>query len=305
LSAGEIIRPVISIVVPTRNRGNFLNRLLESLVPLSYPSWFVIVVDDGSTDETAEICARWADRGLPLRYYHQPWSKMGSARNRGIVESEGEIVAFTDDDCLIAPAWLDAIATAFEAHPEALGVQGKTITDRAAMTPFTRQVEQFEGGQPYRTCNIAYRRSVLSALGGFDSHLIRGEDVVMGMRVLENGPIVFAPDAVVIHPPRPKEWADRRAWKTLLESELHFRCTYPQYAAARSSTLSLQKADHVISRWLILPIRRYWRLHYRYLRREPREYIKYIPSIIREKLALLSLLPYFLIRWKESARQNK
>jgi GT2 family glycosyltransferase len=183
-------------------------------------------------------------------------------------------------------------------------VQGKTVTDHAAMTPFTRQVEQLEGGTPYRTCNIAYRAEIVRELGGFDTDLIRGEDVVMGMRVLESGPIVFAPDAVVVHPPRPKEWASRRMWRVLLESELHFRRRYPQYMPARSPTLSLQRADHVLSRWVLLPVRRYWRWHVAYLRRNPADYLRHVPLIVAEKLALLSLLPFFLREWRSGTRKT-
>src|SRR5207302_2052681 len=190
------------------------------------------------TDDTRAVVERHVREGSPARYLYQTWSKMGAARNLGIEHARGEIAGFTDDDCTVDPGWLEAIARAFEQHPEAAGVQGKTVTDHAAMTPFTRQVEQLEGGQPYRTCNVAYSVALLRELGGFDTKLIRGEDVVMGMRALEHGPIVFARDAVVCHPPRPKEWASRRSWRILLESEMHFKRTYPRYAPARSQTLS-------------------------------------------------------------------
>jgi glycosyltransferase involved in cell wall biosynthesis len=291
------VNPFISIVVPTRNRSVLLARLLESLQTLRHDSWEAIVVDDGSTDDTREVVGRYRARGMPLTYLWQPWRKMGAARNLALEHARGEIAAFTDDDCTVDAGWLKAIAQAFVSQPEALGVQGKTVTDHARMTPFTRQVEQLEGGQPYRTCNIAYRVSILRELGGFDTHLIRGEDVVMGRRVLERGPIVFAAGAVVCHPPRPKEWADRRAWRTLLESEMHFRRTYPQYAPDRSQTLSLQKAEHVVSRWLLLSLRRYWRWHYAYFRRHPADYLRHVPLIIREKLALFSLLPFLIKNW--------
>lgn len=226
---------------------------------------------------------------------------MGAARNLAMSRARGTIVAFTDDDCTVDPGWLTAIAIAFAEHPESLGVQGKTVTDHEAMTPFTRQVEQLAGGPPYRTCNIAFRADVARELG-FDTELIRGEDVVMGMRVLERGPITFAPDAVVVHPPRPKEWASRAAWRVLLQSELHFRQTYPQYMPARSPTLSLQRADHVFSRWVALPIRRYWRWHVAYFRRAPRDYLRQVPRILAEKLALLSLFPFFLRQWRAGSR---
>ncbi len=295
---GHNTTPLVSIIVPTRNRAALLDRLLTSLGELRYPRWEVIVVDDGSTDTTKTVAELHRVHGLPLRYRRQPWGKMGAARNLGIALARGEILAFTDDDCVVDAGWLDGIVEAFCAHRDARGVQGRTLTNRADMTPFTRQIEQLEGGQPYRTCNIAYHADTVRDLGGFDTQLIRGEDVVLGMQVLERGPIVFAPEALVTHPPRPKEWADRSAWRTLLASEAHFRRTYPQYMPARSPTLSLQKRGHVLSRWLWLPIRRYWRRHWSYLRRHPRAYLRHVPLIIREKLALLSVLPLFLREWQ-------
>src|SRR5437763_3198225 len=138
-----------SIIIPTRNRATILARLLESLTQLRFDSWGAIVVDDGSTDDTAQVVDGFRERGLPVAYYYQPWQKMGAARNLGLAHATGEIIAFTDDDCIVDPSWLQALAAAFDAHPEALGVQGKTLTDHAAMTPFTRQIEQLEGGPPY------------------------------------------------------------------------------------------------------------------------------------------------------------
>ncbi len=294
-------RPFISVIVATRNRPGLLARLLASLQALQYPYWEVVIVDDGSVDHTRLVAERYGRAGLPLTYLYQPWRKMGAARNLAMSRARGEIIAFTDDDCTVDPQWLHAVASTFDRHPESLGVQGKTVTDHSAITPFTRQVEQLSGGAPYRTCNIAYRAEIAQAIG-FDTQLIRGEDVVMGMQVLEHGPITFAPDAVVVHPPRPKEWADRRAWRVLLESELHFRQTYPQFMPARSPTLSLQRADHVFSRWVLLPARRYWRWHVAYFRRAPRDYLRQVPRIVAEKLALLSLLPFFLRKWRATSR---
>ncbi len=295
--------PFITVVVPTHNRAPLLDRLLESLGHLRYPHWEVIVVDDGSNDDTRLVAERHRERGLPLIFIHQKWRKMGAARNLAMLRARGTIAAFTDDDCVVHPLWLRGIADTFNQHPDILGVQGKTVTNHQTMTPFTRQVEQLVGGRPYRTCNIAYRADTVRQIG-FDTHLIRGEDVVMGERVLELGAIAFAPDAVVEHPPRPKEWADRDAWRVLLESELHFRNTYPQYMHARSPTLSIQRADHVFSRWVLLPVRRYWKWHVAYLRRAPLDYLRQVPRIFVEKLALFTLLPFFWGRWRAGSRRS-
>src|SRR5690348_7271137 len=102
--------PYITIVVPTRNRSSLLTRLLASLSDLAYSEWEVIVVDDGSVDTTASTAKHFRDAGLPLRYLYQPWGKMGAARNRGVDNARGEIVAFTDDDCTVTTQWLAAIA---------------------------------------------------------------------------------------------------------------------------------------------------------------------------------------------------
>jgi glycosyltransferase involved in cell wall biosynthesis len=290
--------PLVSIVVPTRNRAALLDRLLVSFRSLRHPSWEAIIVDDGSVDRTPSVVERFRSDGMPVRYYFQLRSNASVARNRGISEAHGEVLAFIDDDCEATPNWLGSLAQALETNPQALGVQGKTITNLEAATPFTRQIEQLSGGQPYRTCNVAYRRQVLVDLGGFDPLLVRGEDIALSMRVLERGSIVFDPDAVVSHPPRAKEWADRAAWRRLLASEQHFKRAYPTYASNRSQTLSIQKPKHVFSRWVLLPVRRYWRLHWRYFREQPRDYIRHLPLIVREKLALLSLLPHILRTWR-------
>src|SRR5437868_4767862 len=110
--------PLISIIVPTRNRAGLLERLLESLCHLHYPHWEAIVVDDGSTDDTRAVVERFAASNLPLTYLFQPWGKMGAARNLALPHAHGSILAFTDDDCTVDPGWLGAIARAFAAHPE-------------------------------------------------------------------------------------------------------------------------------------------------------------------------------------------
>jgi hypothetical protein len=86
---------------------------------------------------------------------------------------------------------------------------------------------------------------------------------------------------------------------------MHFKRTYPGYAPARSQTLSVQKAEHVVSRWLLLPIRRYWRWHWAYLRKHPTDYLRHVPLIIREKLALFSLLPFFWNEWRRISKSRK
>src|SRR5260370_24680121 len=111
------MQPSISVIVPTRNRAALLARLLESFRHLRYPYWSLIVVDDGSTDDTAAVVDRFAAQGLPVSYAYQPWRKMGAARNLGIGLAASDVVAFTDDDSVADASWLSALARAFDANP--------------------------------------------------------------------------------------------------------------------------------------------------------------------------------------------
>src|SRR5262249_30750927 len=100
--------PRISIVVCTRNGGQTIARGLEEISRLDYPDYEVIVVDDGSTDRTAELAARF-----DVRLIRTENRGLSCARNTGIEAATGDIVAFTDDDAWPDPDWLRYLANAF------------------------------------------------------------------------------------------------------------------------------------------------------------------------------------------------
>ena len=94
--------PFISVIVCSYNGGKTLAQCLESLGKLDYPDYEVILVDDGSTDETREIASRFPD----VRYFHQTNHGLSHARNHGAAVAKGEIFAYTDSDCMADPEWL-------------------------------------------------------------------------------------------------------------------------------------------------------------------------------------------------------
>jgi glycosyltransferase involved in cell wall biosynthesis len=111
--------PSVSVVVCTRDRPDSLHRCLASLLELRTPPLEIVVVDNCPSDErTRTLCA-----GLPVRYLREPIPGQARARNRGILESAGELVAFTDDDCVVDPGWLDGLGAAF-ADPLVLAATG-------------------------------------------------------------------------------------------------------------------------------------------------------------------------------------
>jgi glycosyltransferase involved in cell wall biosynthesis len=198
--------PSVSVVVATRDRAERLAQLLASLRAQTLdPAGFeVIVVDDGSTDTTpAVLRAAAAENGLRLRSIRRPDSRgPAAARNAGWRAARAPLVAFTDDDCVATPAWLEEGLAAARA---AAVVQGRVDPNPAQLHllgPFSRTLEVHSAGPEFHTCNIFYRRELLEGLGGFDESfpLPGGEDTDLGWRARASGAtIAYAPAAHVLH----------------------------------------------------------------------------------------------------------
>jgi glycosyltransferase involved in cell wall biosynthesis len=190
----------ISVIVPAWNAAATLGRTLDALAAQDVEQRFeVIVVDDGSEDGTVEV-ARRAD----VRVVGQSHAGPGPARDRGVAESTGTVLAFTDADCVPAPGWLRA---AVEALRGADVVQGAVRPDPGAeRRPFDRTI-WVDGEVPlYETANLLTRREVYDEIGGFEDWLgpVLGkplaEDVWFGWRARRAGKrIAFAPQALVHH----------------------------------------------------------------------------------------------------------
>lgn len=196
----------VSVVVPTYNRASLLSHCLESLEAQTFDkeAYEVIVVDDGSADETPEVCAAFVRRGtIHLAYRRGSHRGPAAARNLGIADARGEIVAFVDDDCEAAKDWLEQISVPFR-DPTVVGVEGKVVR-HPACTPFTHFVENLDGGL-FLTANMAYRRDTLQIVGGFDETYphAAAEDWDLAFRIRQRGgTITFQPAATVVHAPVP------------------------------------------------------------------------------------------------------
>ncbi len=287
--------PFIDVVVCTFNRAAMLEGIVASLMAQTYPAerYLVTVVDDGSEDETwtkLEQMAAAQPRLKPLRIAH---AGLSAARNSGWRSARGDIVAFTDDDCLAEPGWLAAVARAFAEHPEALGVVGKTMTFPERVTPLTHQVVVAGPNKIYHGCNMAYRREALSAVGGFDESAHYAEDSQFAAAVLTRGPILFAPEVVIVHPPRPRVFLDRGGWTRRLEGSLRLYCRYPvfyrRHRGANFFTVVLLK-------WFLGATVKNILVELPWLFRDPALYCRFLARFLRERLTLLAMLPGF---WRE------
>jgi GT2 family glycosyltransferase len=200
--------PAVSVVVATHNRSLRLRQLLAGLRAQTLPldAFEVIVVDDGSSDPTQEVLTGEARRGALRLCIPPPVERGGpaAARNRGWRLARAPLVAFTDDDCVPTPEWLEALLEAARRRPDAI-VRGRTLPNPAeshALGSFSKTIH-IDGPSPhFETCNVAYPRSLLERIGGFDESygLGLGEDSDLGCRALAAGGFpAFEPAALVHH----------------------------------------------------------------------------------------------------------
>ena len=195
------------MVVATRDRPRRLAALLASRERQTLPrdAFEVIVVDDGSSLPETQLVLAEAEREDAVRVLRRAHSEGPAvARNAGWRAAQAPLVAFTDDDCVAAPDWLEHMLATAASSPGAI-VQGRTdpIPEEAhRRTPFSRTQVIHAIGPPFETCNIVYPRAALERLGGFDETFRYpvGEDTDLAWRATADGmPAVFEPEAQVFH----------------------------------------------------------------------------------------------------------
>jgi glycosyltransferase involved in cell wall biosynthesis len=118
----------VTVAICTWNRRPLLEQTLASLEKMrpGATRWDLLIVDNGSTDGTAELVHDWIERGtLPLRYVVEPTLGLSQARNRAVREARAEWLLFTDDDVLVDPCWLEAFVASARRHPLAGAIGGR------------------------------------------------------------------------------------------------------------------------------------------------------------------------------------
>lgn len=196
----------VSVVIATYNQAASLTQTLAAVAAQSLKPLEVVVVDDGSTDDTPAVLAQLAHTyPLPLVVRRQANAGPGPARDWGWRAASGQLIAYTDSDALPRPDWLKAALPHFE-DPTVAAVEGRvTAESDRPPTIWTHQVKNLFGGQ-FMTANMIYRRSAIAAVGGFQTR--HREDSDLAFSVLEHqGKIVYAPRSVVEHPPREESLA--------------------------------------------------------------------------------------------------
>jgi glycosyltransferase involved in cell wall biosynthesis len=204
--------PFVSVVVPAHNCERTIGDCLASLLQLDYPRdrLELLVVDNASTDGTSGVISRY-----PVRCLQEPRRSPGAARNRGMEAGSGEIVAFTDADCVVTSGWIRELVREFE-PVDVWGAVGEVAAYHPA-TPAERYVAMrrprlqeslLRRRAPFPgTANVAFRRKTFETIGVFDPNLPTAEDKDFGWRFLDAGlKLSYNARALVLHRHRDSAW---------------------------------------------------------------------------------------------------
>jgi cellulose synthase/poly-beta-1,6-N-acetylglucosamine synthase-like glycosyltransferase len=224
--------PPVSVVIPTRERPKILDRCLDHLVALDYPSYEILVVENAPTSHaTRELVERRAEQFEQLRYLREDRPGQSWARNRGLAEASAPVVAFADDDVVVDRTWLSALVSGFGRADDVGCVTGMILaaeleTEAQLLLEeyggfnkgFERRIFDLEEGRaadplfPYTAgrfgsgASMAFKADILRRVGGFSLALgtgsppCGGEDLTAFLKVVLAGhQLVYEPAAVAYH----------------------------------------------------------------------------------------------------------
>jgi len=264
----------VSVVMCTRNRGTKIGAAVASVLANDHPSFDLTVIDQSTDDETRRVTAPMAAADPRLHYVHVEQAGLSKAYNNGIDRTAGEILAFTDDDCVVQPDWLRTIVDAFAAEPDGDLLYGQVLAlgataDDQRLTPqiTVEAPERLSKRDGFRVfgmgANFAARRRLFASVGGFDEVLGGGgalwssQDFDLAYRTYKAGDVILLrPEVTVRHDGR-REAEDWPALNLAYGSGdgafymKHVRCRDP-YAL----WLLIRKIGRTAARWIVKRILR-------------------------------------------------
>lgn len=292
----------ISVIIPTYNRNKELSATLHYLNNQTLPKklYEVIIVEDG-TGNAKKIIENYADK-YSIRYFKKTHDGPGIARNLGIKHAKGDIIAFTDDDCIIPLDWLKNIYDFFLNNGEVIGMEGKTISSISKIHPLTHQVINMRPQGVFPTCNMAYRKEILEKISGFyyKFKYPHNEDIDLAWNVLKHGKIIFNDSAAITHPIYRKNIFEKLLWT------YHFKDEFILFNRHRELYKKLRSGGNP---WLFIYFHFYIKYNYLFLLRK---YIKHkklkaffllsleiIVFLILQGLLLFFLVFFFIYKHNE------
>jgi hypothetical protein len=184
--------PVISVILPTRNRAHVISDAITSVKAQHFPDWELIIIDNGSSDDTAAKVAPYLVDGR-IRYVESPAEGVSGARNQGLKLARGSLIAYLDSDNVWYPDFLAAAVNAFAADPAVNLIYGVLVTDahqlegtRLLWMPFDR--DRLLASNFIDLNVVVHRKSLIERYGDFDEQLKRLVDWDLILRYTEHAP---------------------------------------------------------------------------------------------------------------------
>jgi teichuronic acid biosynthesis glycosyltransferase TuaG len=281
----------ISVIIPAYNSAKYIAEAIESVLNQTYPVLEVIVVDDGSTDDTAEIVKKIASRPMTyelrpkIRYFYQDNRGPAAARNRGIREARGNYIAFLDSDDLWLPDKIEKQIVLFDRSDYAMVYcdMSHVVNGKTAYKSYLkgRGYKYFGRGDIYDnllrenfifTPTVIMRRCILDKIKGFDEKFRICEDYKMWLSIAREYPIGYIDEPLVIR---------RRAEANITENRL----LYSLSSVKLLKELKMDnKHDSAASRVIAENLRKnYSDLGYWYWKKK--DILRAIPCIIASRLS--------------------
>jgi glycosyltransferase involved in cell wall biosynthesis len=234
---------LVSIVIPTYNGARFIAQALDSILAQTHPALEIIVVDDGSADQTRAIC----DRYPAVTYIYQSNQGVNAARNRGLRASQGQFLVFLDHDDRLLPTAIATGLAAAQTHPECafvfglarvIAADGSILEDHPATIPTADYARLLSSD--LRICppaTVVFRRQPLESVGGFDITLRLVEDYALYLRLSREFPIYCHNQVIVEYRWHETNTSTRivpmmQATFRLLDAQSAYVQQHPEYKAA-------------------------------------------------------------------------
>jgi len=216
MTSNEGAVPAIEVVMCTRNRAQSIAPAVRSVLACDHPDFALTIIDQSTTSDTKEAIDAVAGSDARIHYVHTDVAGLSRAYNLGVRATSADVLAFTDDDCLVPPDWLTRIEQAFAAEPDATLLYGQVVPleagERFYETPFLMQFEprrmsKRDGFEVFGMgANFAARRALFDRVGYFDEVMGGGgalkssQDYDMTYRAYQGGAVtILRPEVEIRH----------------------------------------------------------------------------------------------------------
>jgi glycosyltransferase involved in cell wall biosynthesis len=195
--------PLVSVVIPCHNYAHFLGEAIDSVLAQTWRDIEIIVVDDGSTDNTFEVASRYPS----VRYIRQQNKGLSESRNTGLRHSAGNFLVFLDADDRLRPSALETGLRVLKMYPDCAFAAGHCdfiATDGSPLPSFSRPCNEFKdaysatlmNNQIWNPACVVYRREVFESVSPFDSSVNAAADYDLYLRILRRYPVKYHPTVV-------------------------------------------------------------------------------------------------------------